>query len=117
MTDQQLLASSQAGLRLIAMLTFFNSGKFGRLRAYIKEHYTDAALESELAAARLAALKVISAAHGRLRVRQVVIAEKHHTLTLLQSEDQMLYAADLICEQDYPHKIAAFDLAELGTVS
>ncbi len=117
MTDQQLLVSSQAGLRLIAMLTLFNGAKFDRLRAYIKEHYTQTALEAEPAAVRLAALKVILADHGKLRVRQVVAAEKHRVVVLLDTQDARLYMADMACEDDYPHKVAAFDMAELGVVT
>lgn len=109
-SDQRALQASQAGLRLIAMLTFYNNARFDRLRVYLREHFSAAALEEQPAAARLAQFKVLAAQHGRLRVRQVAAADKHRAVALLESQQGGLLLADMACEDEYPHRVSAFDL-------
>ncbi|MBL8147426.1 MAG: hypothetical protein JNL34_13660, partial [Anaerolineae bacterium] len=57
MFDQQALVTSQAGMRLVALLTLLNRGEFARLRQYLREYFTSDALEEIPAPARLAELR------------------------------------------------------------
>jgi hypothetical protein len=116
MSDSQQLAASHAGLRLIALLTFYNQGAVDRLRAYLKEHLAESALEEEPASSRLAALKVLSSEAGRLKVRQVVAADKHHVVALLHGERGGIVLTDLEVSADYPHRIILFAMGEIGEV-
>jgi hypothetical protein len=117
MSDSQQLAASHAGLRLIALLTFYNQGAIDRLRAYLKEHLAETALEEESPASRLAALKMLASEAGRLKVRQVVAADKHHVVALLHSERGGMVLTDLEVSADYPHKILLFALGMIGEES
>jgi hypothetical protein len=117
MTDQQSLVTSQAGMRLVAILTLFNKGDFPRLRQYVREHYTEDALEESPAAARLAELRVLRSEEGRQRFRQVVGVEKHRVIALTDSERGSLFIHELICEDDYPHKVTAHHFARIADMS
>mgnify|MGYP000603709952 CR=1 FL=1 len=117
MTDQQALVTSQAGMRLVAMLTLFNKGEFTRLRHYLREHFTEAALEESAAAARLAELRLLRANAGRQRLRQVVGVEKHRVIALMDTESGGLYIHELLCEEDYPHKVTAHHFAQIADFS
>jgi hypothetical protein len=112
-SDQQALTVSQAGLRLIALLTICNSGRIDRLRVYLKDYFHPAALEERAAPDRVAQIKLILREAGRLRVRQVVATEKHRAIAILGSEHGGHYLADMACEDDYPHRVLAFDLVLL----
>lgn len=114
MSDQQALVTSQAGMRLVAMLTLLNRGEFGRLRQYLREHFTDEALEEDAAASRLAALRVLRADQGRQRLRQVVGVEKHRVIALTDGEHGGLFIHELMCEDDYPHKVTAYHFARIA---
>ena len=114
MSDQQALVTSQAGMRLVAILTLFNKGDFARLRQYLREHYTEAALEESPAAARLAELRLLKSSEGRHRFRQVVGVEKHRVVALTDSEQGGLYIHELSCEDDYPHKVTAHYFARIA---
>jgi hypothetical protein len=109
MTDKPYLIQSQAGMRLIAQMTLYNSGKFSRLRTFIGESYGPALLEAEPVAARLAAFRLWRGTLGRLRVRQVVGAGKHHVLVLLEAEHTPeLFVQEVMVEEDYPHRITHY---------
>lgn len=117
MTDQQALVTSQAGMRLVAMLTFLNKGDFTRLRQYLREHFTEAALEESAATARLAELRLLYAKAGRQRLRQVVGVEKHRVIALMDTESGGLYIHELTCEEDYPHKVTAHHFTQIADFS
>ncbi len=109
MTDKPYLIQSQAGMRFIAQMTIYNSGKFDRLRTFIRESYLPALLEAEPVAARLAAFRLWYKTLGRLRVRQVVGAGKHHILVLLEAEHTPdLFLQEIMVEEDYPHRITHY---------
>jgi hypothetical protein len=114
MSDQQALVTSQAGMRLVAVLTLLNKSDFARLRQYLREHYTVAALEENPAAARLAELRLLRAEEGRQRFRQVVGVEKHRIVALTDSEHGGLFIHELLCEEDYPHKVTAHHFARIA---
>lgn len=107
--DQAALINSSAGLRLIAQLALLNRGDFKRLRAFIAESYTPAALEVEILPARLAALRGQYASGGPLRIYQVIAADKHRVIALTQARRSgALFYTELAVEADYPHRIADF---------
>jgi hypothetical protein len=62
---------------------------------------------------RLAELKLLRGELGRLRVRQVVGADKHHIICLFDGEQGGLLLIDLACEEEYPHKISALTFARI----
>ncbi len=117
MTDQQALVMSQAGMRLVAILTLFNKGDFARLRQYLREHFAELALEENSAAARLAELRLLRANAGRQRLRQVVGVEKHRVIALMDAESGGLFIHELMCEEDYPHKVTAHHFAQIADLS
>jgi hypothetical protein len=117
MIDQQALVTSQAGMRLVAILTLLNKGDFARLRQYLREHYTDGALEENPAPTRLAELKMLRAEEGRQRFRQVVGVEKHRVVALTDGEHGSLFIHELMCEDDYPHKVTAHYFARIADQS
>jgi hypothetical protein len=117
MNDQQALVTSQAGMRLVAILTLLNKGDFVRLRQYLREHYTEAALEENPATTRLAELRVLRAEKGRQRFRQVVGVEKHRVVALTNTEHGGLFIHELLCEEDYPHKVTAHHFAQIADMS
>jgi hypothetical protein len=54
---------------------------------------------------------VLAAEQGRLRVRQVIAADKHRAVALLESQQGGLVLADMVCEEDYPATaFSAFDI-------
>lgn len=117
MTDQQALVTSQAGMRLVAILTLFNRGDFSRLRQYLREHYAEAALEEHPAVSRLAEMRLLRAGGGRQKLRQVVGVEKHRVIALMDGEQGGLFIHELACEEDYPHKITAYHFAQIADLS
>ena len=117
MSDQQALVTSQAGMRLVAILTLLNRGEFARLRQYLREHFTTDALEENPAPARVAELRVLRADQGRQRFRQVVGVEKHRVIALTDGEHGGLFIHELMCEDDYPHKITAYHVARIAESS
>lgn len=105
---RELLVPSNAGMRLIALTTLFNKGDFGRLRTYIQDNYAPSLLESAPVAAHLAELKAMYRIAGKLRVGQVIAVDKHAALVVMQSERGAFYAAQVVVEEDYPHKITQY---------
>lgn len=107
MSDKDILARSHAGVRLIALATFYNKGDFQRIRAYMKEHYTEEALEASPVALRLAEMREQFRNEGKVRVRQLVAHDKHHVVVLLETQNGGMLLEDLVVEEDYPHKISS----------
>lgn len=106
MSDKDILARSHAGVRLIALATFYNKGDFQRIRAYMKEHYTVAALDVSPIALRLAEMREQFRNEGKVKVRQLVAHDKYHVVVLLETQHGGLLLEDLVVEQEYPHKIS-----------
>jgi hypothetical protein len=115
MVEATHLARSQAGMRLIAQMTFYNKGDFERLRTFIEESYTSGALEVMSAKDRLLDLKMTSRVAGKLRVRQVVATDKHRVVAMLQGQkNSSMYLAQMVVEEDYPHKVMDYHHQLLG---
>ena len=109
MDDKTALKISNAGMRLIAQQMLLNRGDPDRLRTFISESYTDAALESESAEERLAALQTAHFQTGKLKVMQVLATDKHHVVVLMQAQgDGAMVLNELRVEEDYPHRIIEF---------
>lgn len=107
--DKGALVTSNAGMRLIAQQTLLNKGDFERLRAFITESYAPPALETQSHEARLRDLRTLAAEAGKLRVYQVIGADKHRVIVLLESErGPALYMTQLAVEEDYPHRITQY---------
>lgn len=109
MSAQAHLTGSSAGIRLIALLTLYNRGDFDRLRAYIADSYSPAALDEQPAETRLDALRAAYAAWGKLRIEQVVGVGQYQAIVVAQAQrDGGHYLLQLAVEQDYPHRVTLY---------
>lgn len=109
MDDITALKTSNAGMRLIAQQTLLNRGDPDRLRTFIGESYTAAALEHESVEDRLQSLQAAQAQTGRLKVMQVLATDKHHVVVLMQAQsDGSMVLNEMKVEEDYPHRIIEF---------
>ena len=113
MDDKTALKTSNAGMRLIAMTTILNEGDFTRLRQYIAENYQAGILEETPASMRLAEFKAIYRIAGKLRVKQVIAADKHQVIAAIESERGGEFMAHITVEEDYPHKILDYNLQQM----
>ncbi len=106
MSAQAHLTQSNAGMRLIALLTLYNQGDFDRLRAYITDHYAPPALAEADAGTQLADWRDRRAALGKLRVEQVVAIGKHQAVVVVQAQQAGDYhALQVAVEEDFPHRV------------
>lgn len=110
------LATSNAGMRLIAQLRLFNTGDFEKLRAYLQAYYADKAFEDIALTTRMAELKAIYRVNGKVRVEQVVAVGKHEAMVVLVSEHGGVFLAQLTVEEDYPHKVNFFAQEKMDKV-
>ena len=112
MTDtRKAIAGSHAGMRFIAQMTFYNQGNFERLGVFIAKGYTPVVLMANPIKRRLLDFKTSYKLNGKLRVKEVEMAEKYHIHVILETEknDQLL-AMELKVEEDYPHRIIHYEL-------
>ncbi len=108
---KHLLGATAAGRRYIAYLTILNSGSGERLRQFIAESFTEAALARHDSAERLDWHAAQAEETGRLRVEQVLASEEYALIVMLQAEQGgVFYYSDLRVEDDYPHRIRVFNL-------
>jgi hypothetical protein len=106
MSAQAHLKQSNAGMRLIALLTLYNQGDFDRLRAYITDNYAPAALTEQSAEERTREFQDGYAARGKLRVEQVAAIGKHQAVVVVQAQqDGQYHALQVAVEEDFPHRI------------
>lgn len=114
MDDRTQLARSNAGMRLVAQMTFFNKAEFDRLQGFITESYTEQALTDQSVTDRLAELQALRQSAGKLRVYQVLAIDKHKAVVLMQAQaDESFQYVELAVEEDYPHKITQFTLERM----
>jgi hypothetical protein len=111
--DKQVLSRSHAGLRLIAQMTIYNSRDFTRLRSFLIDSYAPALFEVQSAPLRLSALRKQHAELGKLRVHQVIAADPHHVVAIVQAQNNALRVVDLQVEEAYPHRIIHYEMNEL----
>jgi hypothetical protein len=116
MNDQRALVTSNAGMRLIAQTTLYNSGDMARLHDFIAENYTTSSLDEESALRRAQAWQIVREQIGRLRVRQVIGFDKLRVIALMQSEHapDALFLNEVVVEEAYPHKIAVYIHQRVG---
>jgi len=110
MDDKTALTTSNAGMRLIALTTILNKGDFTRLRQYIADHYQAGVLAETPVSMRLAEFKAVHRIAGKLRVEQVIAADKHQVIAAIESERGGHFLARVTVEEDYPHKILDYHL-------
>lgn len=104
------MKQSPAGMRFIAQMSIYNRGDFSRLRQYFSENYHSTLLDEQSPAARTALLKAQFRLVGRLRVRQVIVAEKYEVVVLVESErDERLFIMTMSIEEEYPHHVVVFE--------
>ena len=113
--NKQVLTQNPAGMRLIVLMTLYNSANYPRLRSYIADNYHPSLLEEQPASARLAVLKAQHRLSGKIRVRQVIAVDKHQVVVLMESEHEgALTLIDLAVEEGYPHRIVRFSQGAPG---
>ena len=116
MDDKSALVSNSAGIRLVAQQTLLNRGDLDRVRDYIADNYTEAALEGQSAPDRLAALGTLIAEAGKLRVYQVLAIDKYKVVVLMQPQQgDGFYMTEMVVEEDYPHRVSSFSIQPLDT--
>lgn len=102
------LALSSAGKRFIAQMTFYNSGKFDRLLAFITDSYAPELLETQPAPDRLAAMQQAQSEAGRLRIFHHISVNDYRVVLLLQNQTGDLFYNRLKVSEDYPHLITQY---------
>jgi hypothetical protein len=110
MDDITALKTSNAGMRLIAMTTILNRGDFERLRQYIADNYQAGVLAETPVSMRLAEFKAVYRIAGKLRVAQVIAADKHQVIAAMEAEHGHQFVARVTVEVDYPHKVLDYSL-------
>lgn len=114
MADKDALIQSQAGMRFIAQMTLYNSGNAERLAGFITNSYHETALQERPADVRLGDMRAMLAQHGKGRVYQVLATDKHQVVVLMQMQQtKALYMAEMIVEEDYPHRITTYTVQPL----
>jgi hypothetical protein len=108
---KQHLVPSNAGMRLIALLTLYNKGEPERLRHYLEQNFATAALEYSPVKTRLAELKALFRIVGKLRVDHVVAVDKHQVLAVLESEKGSRFMAQMLVHEEYPHPVLVYNFA------
>jgi hypothetical protein len=104
--NKETLKRSAAGMRLIALLTIYNSGDSGRLRTFVTDNYHQLLLESEPAGVWMGMFRLWRTTIGRLRVRQALAADKYHVVVLMEGERaETLFLLDIMVEEEHPHRI------------
>jgi hypothetical protein len=110
MTDSRtLLGGTPVGRRFIAMMMIYNNQNLERLRTFIGESFSPTLLEEASVEERLQAFVDQYEAHGKVRVQQVIVSEKHNTSLLLQAQktDAFFYV-EFVVQDDYPHHILRY---------
>lgn len=105
MSAQAHLTQSNAGMRLIALLTLYNQSDFDRLSRYIVEHYAPTALVEADADTQAADWQARRAAWGKLRVEQVVAIGKHQAVVVVETQNGDFHALQVAVEEDFPHRV------------
>lgn len=104
--DKRALTTSQAGMRLIALLKIVNDANWVRLHTYMTESCHETLLSEQSAEARVQAWRDTFQSVGRQRIKQVLAAGKHQVSLVLSAEHSAdYYYAEVAVEDDYPHRI------------
>jgi uncharacterized protein with GYD domain len=104
--DKRALSGSQAGMRFIALMKFYNDGHLPRLTQFLQESMAAPLLEAQPADARAAEWAARRESIGRHKVKQVLAAGKHQVAVVVSAEhNEALYYVEIAVEDDYPHRI------------
>jgi hypothetical protein len=108
--DKVALRASQAGMRFIAQTHIYNSNNWERLETFIKDSYQAEKLEEQAAEHRLGIFQTTFDKVGRMKVKQVVATHEHRVIVVVEVErgDMPYFLADMVVEEEYPHKIIAY---------
>lgn len=113
--NKQVLTQNAAGMRLIVLMTLYNSANFPRLKTYIADSYHPSLVEEQPVSAHLAVLKAQRRLSGKTRIRQMIAIDKYQVVVLMESEhDRVLTLVDLAVEEEYPHLITRFNQSQAG---
>lgn len=115
--DKLALRASSAGMRFIAQTHLYNSGDPQRLRQFIADSYHATLLDEESVDQRLDTFQTFFNQIGRMKVKQVLAANKEHVIVILEAEkDAGFFYSELKVEDDYPHHILLFMLVKMRAV-
>lgn len=107
--DKIALRKSQAGMRFIAQMTIYNTSNWERLDQFIKDSYHADILEEQSAESRLQVFKTTFEKIGRMRVKQVIATNEHHSVIAMETEKGgAFFYIEVRVEEDYPHKITFY---------
>jgi len=107
--DKLALRKSQAGMRFIAQMHLYNQENPERLRQFIADSYHDDLLAVQSVEQRLDELQSQINAWGKLRVKQVLAANEHHVIVIMEAQNTPgFYYTEFKVEPDYPHKITFY---------
>lgn len=116
--DKVALRASQAGMRFIAQMHIYNQANVDRLRTFIEDSYHDDQLAQQSIEARLTAFRQMYAEVGKVRVKQVMAANEHHVIIIIETEkNEAMFYMEIKVEDEYPHKITYFMNAPLKAIS
>lgn len=114
MTDPQALSKTAAGMRLIAQTTLYNAHNAQRFETFIASSYHPSLLEQQDTPARLQAFESLYAMLGRWKIKQTLATNKHHVIVVFSTEHTPdFYYCELEVEEDYPHRIIAYQFAQM----
>ncbi len=109
--NKDLLKKTAVGMRLIALMTLFNSANFPRLRTFMAESLLPALLDEHPASARVSVLKAQFRLVGKMRVHQVIAIDKYDAVVLMaQEKSEEFVILRLVVESEYPHRITRLEL-------
>ena len=96
-------------MRFIAQMQIYNMGNFERLRTYLEDNYAPSAFEKVSLNEQLQQWQDSYATHGRFRVKELIAADKHRVVLILQGEhtEQLVYNRVKVSD-DYPHLVTQY---------
>lgn len=113
--EKDELMKTAAGRRLIAYLTIFNKGNMDRINDYIRDNYSDQAFETRSQDEWLQWTEDIQTQVSKLRIHQVVAADDHHVVVLVQAQkDSAFYMCDYKVDDEFPHKVLTYTHQAVG---
>lgn len=109
--DKIALRASQAGMRFIAQTHIYNGGNLERLKQFIEDSYSEKMLEEQPVDGRLSMFQKTREKVGRLKVKQVVGTHEERVLVVVETEtgEHPYFLVDIVVEEEYPHKIIAYN--------
>lgn len=107
--DKLALRKSQSGMRFIAQMTIYNTANWERLAQFIEDSYHADVLAQQSAQSRLQVFQTTYERVGRMRVKQVIATNEHHSVIAMETErTAALFYVELRVEEDYPHQITFY---------